>query len=177
LTDWPYSQFDVNAILSTIGPNCVYADLAINTSQSFNTSAVYPTANTAIYIPVWINRQVTVYRMSTVVAAQSGNMDIGIYDDFGNRMVSKGSTPVPAAGIASIDVADTVIGPGAYFLALNCDNVVASFRRCAAGVIVAQMSGCLQQAVGAVTLPATFTAVALNASYVPVITAHLRATV
>lgn len=176
MSDWPYGQFDSDTILSSVGPTSIVGDLAVATSQAFNTSAVWPAANRALFVPVWINRQATVYKMSFVVATQSGNYDIGLYDEFGHRLV-RATAAVPVAGIAIADVADTVIGPGVYFLALNIDNVVASVRRLAIGALVTQLSGCMQQAVGALTLPDPFTLAAMASAYVPVITAHLRVTV
>lgn len=175
--DWPYSQHDADTVLSSAGPNCMAADLIVATSQAYNAGAVWPVANKAFYVPVWLNRPATVYKLSTIFTAQSGNYDIGLYDEFGHRLVSKGTAAVPAAGIAIADVADTPINPGGYLLALNVDNVVAAVRRSSVGVLVMRMCGLQEQSVGAVTLPATATFAVLSSAYCPLIAAHLRPTV
>jgi hypothetical protein len=177
MADFPVLDEDVDAVISTAGPNSTIADYIVNTGNAFNTSGTWPANNLGIYCPVWVSRQVTVYQMSYIVATQSGNYDIGIYDNFGNRLVSSGSQTVPAAGIALRDITDTVIGPGAYFLALSISTTVASIRRSNVGIQGFRACGILQQAIGAVTLPDPFTGVALASAYCPYLTAHLRATV
>jgi hypothetical protein len=138
-------------------------------------AAVWPAANRALYIPCVLEVPATVYKMSFVVSVQSGNYDIGIYDANWNRIVSKGSTAVPVAGIAMVDIADTALMPGVYFLALNIDNITASVIRVGPGLQTCQALGVQQQAVGAVTLPNPATPANPASSYFPIIAAHLVA--
>src|SRR5262249_42739307 len=123
--------------------------------------------------PVQIQQTVTVFQMSWQVGTQSGNYDIGIYDQAGNRLVSMGSTAVPVAGMAIANITDTTLKPGTYFLALNVDNVTATaFKSATVGGVTLQVCGVQQQAVGAVTLPATATFANPASAYIPVINAH-----
>ncbi len=142
-----------------------------------STSGVWPVANTAIYVPVTIPSIVTAYQMSIQVTTQNGNCDVGIYDEIGNRLVSAGSTTVGAAGIQLFNITDTVLVPGVYYLAMNCDNTTASFFRSGQAPQQTVPYGLKQQAVGAVALPATATFAVTAQSYYPVIYAHLTATV
>lgn len=109
-----------------------------------------------------------------------GNFDIGIYDRFGNRMVSSGATAKAAASTEQIvDVTDTVIGPGHYYLAMAADGTNNYIRTMPTGTSTvplqkARLYGCLQMAT-AYTLPdpATFAAYATSA-LVPQIAAFFR---
>lgn len=142
-----------------------------------NAGAVWPSANLAIYAPVMVDYPCTVYQMSIDVVTQSGNVDVGIYDELGNRLVSAGSTAVGAAGIQLFNITDTPLTPGVYWLAMCCDNITASFMRSNVVQQLSRVCGCQQQAVGAVTLPNPATFAAMAQAYVPLITAHCQATV
>ncbi len=144
---------------------------------NLNASAVWPSANLAIYTPVLVPEIVTVYKMSIQVATQNGNVDVGIYDEVGNRLVSAGSTAVGAAGLQVFDVTDTVIGPGVYYLAMCCSSTTASFFRNTVANAIGTTLGVKQQAVGAVTLPTPATFATFTVTYIPSLSAHLNATV
>src|SRR3990172_1046456 len=52
-----------------------------------------------------------------------GNIDLGIYDAVGTRLVSTGSTAQSGTSVLQvIDVTDTRIGPGLFYLAVVGDN-------------------------------------------------------
>src|SRR3972149_4117985 len=83
-------------------------------------SAVW-VANVIVYIPVVIPAS---FRIEQLVArngvAVSGNIDMGIYDEKGTRIVSAGSTAQAGASAdQTFNVTDTLIGPGQYYLALS----------------------------------------------------------
>jgi hypothetical protein len=121
-------------------------------------ATAWAASNLALYMPFEVNEIVTAYQIAFVVTTQSGNLDVGIYDHIGNRLVSKGSTAVAVAGVQVVDITDTTLPPGAYFLAMCVDNTTAAFTAYAVAALVQQSVGMQQQAVGAVTLPnpATF---------------------
>lgn len=62
------------------------------------------------------------------IGVQSGNVDVGIYDDdgasgsAGTRLVSAGSTACPVSGAALIAITSTTLAPGMYWAALEFDN-------------------------------------------------------
>ncbi len=116
-------------LITTCGLNCLASDYAIETGGTI-AAALWPSANRAIYVPVYIEQTVIAYQMAVIVGVQAGNCDIGIYDVSGNRQVSVGSTAVGGAGIQKFNITDTTLGPGVYFLAFNCsDAATAQFNR------------------------------------------------
>ena len=102
-------------------------------------SAAFESANRAVYFPLIVPATCVVRRVwwvnGTVVNA-SYNVDVGIYSSVGYapgvKLVSSGST---AQGTASevqfADVTDTVLSPGAYWLAITCSSTTATFFRSA----------------------------------------------
>lgn len=134
--------------------------------------STWPAANRAIYCPILVEDPVTVTQMAVLVTAQSGNLDVGIYSETGVRLVSKGSTAVGAANaVQAVDITDTYLVPGVYFLALCVDNTTAAFQRASNSTGYLQACGVQQQAVGAVTLPDPATFANPASSYIPMITA------
>lgn len=134
-------------------------------------TAVWPAANRAIYVPFLVYEPYIATQMAFVVGVASGNMDVGIYDQGFNRLVSKGSTAVPAAGVGLFDITDTLLLPGLYFAGVCVDNVTATFQRSNNyNAEYQRIVGVMQQAVGAVTLPATATPAVTANAYIPLIT-------
>jgi hypothetical protein len=90
----------------------------------------------------------------------SYNIDCGIYADAGRkpgaRLVSTGST---AQGTASqvqfVDVTDTTLAPGLYWLALACSSSSATFFRTSLGAAANALH--MFQQTSALALPATAT--------------------
>lgn len=153
--------------LSTFGGTSGAGELVSLTGGTFATGAVWPAANRAIYVPVMVETTVTAYQMGIIVTTSSGNLDVGIYDDRGARLVSMGSTAMGAAGFQAFNIADTVLTPGVYFLAMCVDNTTASIPRTAALAEHLRSTGVQQQAVGAVTLPNPATFANPASAYVP----------
>lgn len=150
---------------------CVYANIA------GRSGAVWPAANRALYVAVWIEQPMVARRLWCRPTVQSGNLDMGIYDAKGNRIVSKGSTAVGVTtALQIIDITASVTGtaspvllPGMYFLALNVDNTTAAMTMCApASAEICRIAGVQQQAVGAVTLPNPATFANPASAYIPV---------
>ena len=132
-------------------------------------SSVWPAANRALYMPFEIHDVCTAYQIAFVVGVQSGNLDVGIYDEVKNRLVSAGSTAVGAAGVQVVNITDTVLTPGCYFLAMCVDNITAAFQAVTGGItaLALQTFGVQQQAVGAVTLPDPATFANPASAYLP----------
>lgn len=160
MSDWPGTTFvrpfvcTVDSRSGMLGSTLVYGKTAVTTTT------VWGAANRAIYVPVEVQQPVTIYQLCITVGTQSGNVDVGVYDEQGKRIVSAGSTACAAAGIQVVNVTDTYLVPGVYFLALSCDNTTAAFLTTSATPALAQVQalGLQQQALGSVTLPdpATF---------------------
>lgn len=135
--------------------------------------STWPAANRAIYVPVLVEDAVVVTQMAVYPTVQSGNFDVGIYSETGTRLVSKGSTAVGAANAPqAVDITDTPLVPGVYFLAMCVDNTTAAFLRVASGTAgYYTFCGQQQQAVGAVTLPDPATFANIASAYSPFVQA------
>lgn len=172
VSDWPgYATGGARGIISTAAwTSC--GDGVRAAAQVFTGAAAWPAANRAIYVPFLVHAACVAYQMGVIVGTQSGNLDIGIYDAISyKRLVSSGSTAVAAAGFQAVNITDTTLIPGVYFAALCVDNTTAQLRRSATATYLCGLMGVLQQAVGAVTLPATASSLAQPASgYLPLIT-------
>ncbi len=138
--------------------------------NTFGGGGTWPAANRALYIPFLVFSVVTAYQMAFEVVTQNGNYDIGIYSEQGDRLVSTGSTLVPAAGKATANITDTTLTPALYFMALSCDSTTASFLR-SSGLVAShlQVLGLQQEALGSVTLPATATFANPANAYLPAV--------
>jgi hypothetical protein len=122
---------------------------------------------------------VTVYKIiSGAGLTGAGNFDVGIYDRNGNRLVSSGATAKGASTEHVLDITDTRIGPGLYYLAMAADGTnnytmitpsgtspVPLQKTRLAGVLAAESS---------YVLPATVTYAACTLAAIPVLTAVTR---
>lgn len=177
MPDFPGIAFQIpHGNISTFSESAMTGQAAITMNVTAN-AATWPATNRALYIPVQIDVPVTIVSIAFLVGTQSGNCDVGIYDEHGNRIVSKGSTAVGAAGVQNIDITDTALNPGTYFLAMCVDNTVAAFTAATLLGVVAQTCGMQQQAVGAVTLPDPATFANPVSSYLPLLVAVLAAVI
>lgn len=88
-------------------------------------SSVWGAANRAMFIPFVIQAPFLVDRLFLINgSAVSGNLDLGIYDINGIRMVSSGSTAqASVSAIQFVNVADTTLLPGVYYFAIVLDNI------------------------------------------------------
>lgn len=108
---------------------CSLGDLVVVRKQAFTTSTAWTTANRAIFIPFTTEVTVTAFQMAVENGATlGGNLDVGIYDINGTRLVSSGTTA--QAGISvmqTFNIADTVLTPGYYFMAMSTDSTTATY--------------------------------------------------
>jgi hypothetical protein len=138
-------------------------DYMRGSTTSAGTATLWTTANTAVYCPFVLTWPYLAQKIGFQVTTQSGNCDVGIYDEKGTRLISAGSTAVAAAGLQVVNITDTWLLPGTYFMAINVDNTTAAFLAVSTIAAASRTAGIQQQAVGAVTLPnpatfATYTA-------------------
>lgn len=139
-----------------------------NTTIGTPTTAVWPTASLAIYVPFRLSvaarlRSLGLYNGSVV----SGNLDVGIFRYDGSKVISTGSTVMAgASALQIITVTNTDLSPGRYYLGLSVDNVTASVRRASgASAPMLEAVGVLQEV--SFPLPATMTPVAPANAYLP----------
>jgi hypothetical protein len=123
----------------------------------------------AIYIPFRVFEETTFKRILFVPSVATGNVDIGIYDAFGTKIITTGSFAKPA-GITATVIADTVLTPGLYYMALAHDGT-SSFIAYAIGAGLAGKNfwfGIRKQA-AAFPLPATAAFADSTDDYIPLI--------
>lgn len=132
-------------------------------------SAVFPTANLAIFVPFRIGRPMTISSLFALNgAAVSGNIDLGIYSADGTKIISTGSTAQAGTSVMqAISVTSTQIGAGLFYLAVAMDNTTGTLIRWAPGAApISKMIGLAQMAT-AFPLPATATLATVANAYVP----------
>lgn len=130
--------------------------LATNTS-GIPATATY-TANQARYCPIVIYRSCTAFRFwFRTSGVQTGNYDVGIYDENGTRLVSSGSTALPTTQNAvMVDITDTPLTAGRYYLAHAISSGTSSQAVGNASIVTLRSYGNVTQA-SALPLPATMT--------------------
>lgn len=164
----------VPILVSSVGPLCVGSE-AMNHIIGV-ASAVWPGANRALYVPLYLPRPATVVKLWWLNgAAVSGNVDVGIYNATSlARIVSSGSTAQAGTSVVQeVDIADTALGAGVYLLALSCDNTTAAFARTLTDIRICRSAGVTQEA-AAFALPVTATPATAASAYMPVFGASLR---
>jgi hypothetical protein len=144
--------------------------------QGAPASQNYVTANLAVYIPFWVPVPMTILKMGWGNgSAAAGNLCAGIYKPDGTRLVTTGSTAQSGtATLQVVDVTDTFLMRGLYYLALNSDTSAATQKVIAVlpAAGIAQSLGLLQQAVGAVALPDPATFAKYASAFVPLVMAQ-----
>ena len=145
-------------------------ETATNTvSTGAPASAVWPSANRAIFVGFRVWTPITVVKMFVVNGtAVSGNIDMAIYDEAGARLTPSISTAqAGTSAIQELNITDTQLGVGLFFLALAVDNTTATVYRKSINVAHLRAARCYQMA-SAFTLPATATFAAPASSYLPI---------
>ncbi len=111
-------------------------------------SGAWPTTNVAIFIPFYVPGPFTVRSFWCFNGASvSGNVDLGVYGLDGSLIVSTGSTA--QAGVSALQITTVtakLLMPGAYYMALACDNTTATFTRTATVPVLGLQSAGVTQA-------------------------------
>jgi hypothetical protein len=140
----------------------------------------FVTANLAVFVPFWVPEPVVIYKMGWGNgAAVAGNIDVGIYDEAATRLVSSGTTAQSGtATLQVVDVADTTLARGRYYLAMASDTSGITQKVLAAlpAAGIPQSLGLLQQA-AAFVLPATATFAKYASAFIPLVMAQAYRTV
>ena len=131
-------------------------------------SATWPTANRAFLYPCYLDRPVTIAQFFVHNGATaSGNLDIGLYTEGFARVISSGSTAQSGtSALQVIDVTDTTVRPGRYYLGVVMDNTTGTMVRANQNGQWLKPAGVLQMDT-AFALPATFTPASMTQSFVP----------
>ena len=141
-------------------------------------SAVYTLANYAIFVPFIAETWFTVYHLGwyngTVV---SGNVDCGIYNQYGTRLVSTGSTAqAGVSGLQIVNITDLAVSPGYYYMAFAMDNITGTVFRGTPALAMNEANDVREVTTG-FPLPSTATMVNSTRAYIPTYYAFLNSLV
>jgi len=125
----------------------------------------WPVANRAFYVPVRITSPFTVDRVFWINGSVvGGNVDVGIYSFDGTRLISSGAIVQSGINVIQIsNVANTLIGPGLYYLAVSLSSTTGRLSKSVPTQYQAVGLGMLEQDT-ANPLPAVATFAALSAA-------------
>jgi hypothetical protein len=137
-------------------------------------SSAWPAANRALFVPFRVPVPVTVYKMAVGAGATAaGNFDVGIYDSIGNRLVSIGATAKGASVEHILNITDTLLLPGLYYMGMAADGTNNYIGISLGQLAFAKLLG-MRQMASAYTLPSTATYATMTTGYVPSISCYLR---
>lgn len=157
VTIWSYGK-------NSIGDWLAVADSA---AGLIGTAQVWQTANRAVYVPFFVIDSYTVDLLFCWIHTSSGNLDLGIYTEDGEKILSTGSTASPGTGLRTFDVTNTTLDKGVYYMAMSVDNITfASRRGTIDSAVVIRTSGCVEQ-LSAFPLPQTAAFVIYTGTFVP----------
>lgn len=171
--DWP-SPAVSQVLISSFSRFCYSAIAARNQGHAAApASATYPSANLAIYIPVFIPWTMQVQGGGWVNGSSvAGNADFGIYSADGVRLASRGSTARSGASAPQLDdfASTLLLPPGRYYMAHSASSGAAntSWMNTSITSATGKTLGLLQQA-SAHPLPATMTPAAWASTGYPLI--------
>lgn len=108
-----------------------FGGTAVGFSIATPTSAVWPSANLGIFVPITLPGPFVVRAGWTRNgSAVAGNMDIGVFGLDGTLIVSTGSTAQSGTSTFQIvSMGPTLLPPGGYYMALSASSASAQFVR------------------------------------------------
>lgn len=163
-------------VIHTFGPESLIGQYIVAGGVQTAGGGTNPASNRAWYVPVIVEAGAYAQKMGIQITAQAGNVDVGIYNEGRQRLVSAGTTAAGAAGLQVFDITDTWLDPGLYYLAYSCSTgTTLAIQRLAVVTAITRVCGVAQQDT-AFPLPATATFAAASSSFTPWIAVQLGAT-
>jgi hypothetical protein len=100
----------------------------------------------------------------------TGNIDVGIYDASGNRLVSAGSTvQAGTSAIQIFDITDTLLKPGLHYMAIALSNNTGTLAGWSVGNAVDGRPFGLAQMASAFALPNPATLASYAQTFIPMV--------
>lgn len=90
-------------------------------NNTWNSSSTNLVLNQGIFVPVIVPTTFPLNAIFMLGQDADGNMDMGVYDTSGTRIVSTGST-ANANSVVSPSISSSSLSPGQYYLAWSSDN-------------------------------------------------------
>lgn len=166
MSDFPVVKNIDPIVISSAVPQSL--GVVLNAMGFGLSSVAWGTTNMAIYIPVSISFPVTIVKMFVINGGTaSGNIDVGIYDRGGVRLVSSGSTAqAGTVAIQEFNITDTTLNPGTYYLSCALDNTTGTVEGWGlSGAIARAMGIAIQTSAFALPATATFAAISGTVRY------------
>jgi len=168
MTDFPGSSFIAPPTISVQSPwACGANTLGLPTNALGG--AAWPTNNLGIFVPFnlpcpFVVRAAFCHNSTTA----SGNLDIGVFSQDGALLVSKGSTAMSGTSTLQIlTLTETLLQPGAYYMAMSSSTTVAIFNRWAYSATSGQRHLGILQASSQLPLATNPTLATPSNDYVP----------
>lgn len=173
MPDFPLMRNVDRFIISPASPCSI--GTALNGMSLTIGAATWPTANKAIYVPFSVYETLTIARFFWENGSPANNnVDVGIYDANGKRLVSSGSTAQSGASATqSVDTTDLIVSPGLYYIAMAMDGTSGQTQRWSPSASYTRTLGVAEQT-SAFPLPSTATFAALSSNAIPGVFASLR---
>jgi len=165
MTDFPGIRFPPAVVITpwsieSCGSELAALCIANASGGMFAAASGVPGSNKTYWFPFRIYETSTAVKMSYIVGSTSnGNIDVGIYDSQGNLLVHSGSVAQGTAStLQEIDITDTILQPGLYYMAIQFSSASGTwFVRAPANDEFALPSLSLYAAIlGGFGLPSTF---------------------
>lgn len=174
MADFPKVEPVQTVQVSCLSVNSIGTELAAIASVAA-VSAAIPAANRVIFVP-FVNpepaliKKVWWHNGATV----AGSVDCGVYDENGVQLIQAGSIVQATINVLQeVDVADTYIGRGRFYLAIAASNATATFFRVTPSVQLCKVLG-MAENFGGVPLAATYVLAANTAAFIPICGISLR---
>lgn len=128
-----------------------------NTGQT--AAAAWQQTNNVKYVPFSIRETCTVSKLWWFNGATGRNVDIGIYNAAGTRLVNSGSTAQSGTSVWQVvTVTDTILVPGFYYMAMTVDGTATgTVRRNTSAVVDLWVYGVRDETPVSFGLPASAT--------------------
>ncbi len=170
MADWPNERVHKNVISTWSQESTGVQQRALGGTTASGSSTWSP-AFSATFVPFIISTNYTVQKVWWYNgSAVAGNVDVGVYtaDATPTRLFSIGSTAAtPINTVQSVAITPYTLTPGSYYLAMNASSATMAVWRMGLATVLRAMTGIGEQAVGAVTLPATATLVTTATAFAP----------
>lgn len=163
-------ELPMPALVGTENWHCLGTQLAAS-STAAPTSATWPAANRALFIPLLITKGITVVKLWVLNGPTvSGNIDMAIYNSTYVRQVSIGATAQAGVNqIQEFDIADTALSAGIYYIGIALNNTTgATYRYTSAGVTGAIQTWGMAEQAAAFALPNPMVPADITDFYIPI---------
>lgn len=170
MSDWNRVLLPPFFMISPFSPESIGGHIAFQSLTTMTPASGTVTQNQAYFFPFRLDVGATAVKMACVIGATAnGNIDVGIYDDGFNYIISSGATAQGSTNtLQEFDITDTELPPGIYWMAVSLSSATGTvFRTNGADEISVSHLPCYQQA-SAHPLPTTSATPIISGESIPV---------